>query len=77
VVYADWDLLIVFVVTQTVNAFVFLRISCPFLKLVASCAEGAGFFFSAIVSSVVESGAFIAPGCNHIVLYFAELPSEV
>jgi len=76
VVYADCVLLIVFVVTQAVDAFIFLRICCAFLKLVTSCAEGAGFLSSAVASSVVESGAFIAPGCNHTVLYFADLPSE-
>jgi len=64
-----------FVVTQAVDAFVFLRI-CAFLKIVTSCAEGAGFLSSAVASCVVESGAFIALGCNHIVLYFADLPSE-
>ena len=68
--------LIVFVVTQTVDAFVFLRICCAFLKLVTSCAEGAGFLSSAVASSVIEFGAFVAPGSNHIVLYFAYLPSE-
>jgi hypothetical protein len=76
VVDADCVLLIVFVVTQAVDAFVFLRICCAFLKLVTSCAEGAGFLSSAVASSVVESGAFVAPGSNHIVLYFADLPSE-
>ena len=68
--------LIVFFVTQAVDAFVFLTICCAFLKVVTSCAEGAGFLSSAVASSVVESGAFIAPGSNHIVLYFAYLPSE-
>jgi len=76
VVYADCDLLIVFVVTQAVDAFVFRRISCAFFKLVTSCAEGAGFLSTAVASSVVESAAFIAPGCKLIVLSFAYLPSE-
>ena len=66
-----------FIVTETVNAFVLLRISCGIFKLVASCAEGVGFFSSAVGSSVVESEAFTAPGCHHVVLYFADLPSEV
>ena len=73
--YADWGILIVFFVTETVNAFVFLRISCTFLKLVVSCAEGAGFF-STVLSSMVESRAFVAPGGHHVALYFADLPSE-
>jgi hypothetical protein len=64
-----------FVVTHAVVAFVLLT-TCAFLKLVTSCAEGTGFLSSAVASSVVESGAFVAPGCNHIVLYFADLPSE-
>jgi len=76
VAYADWGILIVFFVTETVNTFVYLRISCTFLKLVVSCAEGAGFFSSAVSSSVVESRAFVSPGRNHVVLYFADLPSE-
>jgi len=75
VVYADCVLLILFVV-KAVDAFVFLRICCAFLKIVTSCAEGAGFLSSAVASSVVESGAFIAPVCSHIVIYFADLPSE-
>jgi len=65
--------LIVFVVTQAVDAFVFLRICCALLKPVTSCAD---FLSSAFASSVIESGAFVTPGSNHIVLYFADLPSE-
>jgi len=45
---------------------------------VTFCTERAGFLPSEIASCVVESGAFITPGCNHIlvVLNFADLPSE-
>jgi len=76
VVYADWGILIEFFVTEIFKAFVFLRVSCTFLKIVVSCAEGACFFSSAVAGSVVESGAFKAPGSHHVILYFADLPSE-
>jgi len=75
VVDADF-FLVVFVVTQEVDAFVFLRICCAFLKLVTSCAEGAGFLSSAVARSVIQSGAFIAPDSKHIALYLAYLPFE-
>ena len=68
--------LIVFVVTQALDAFVFLRVCRAFFKLVTSCAEEADFLSSAVASFVIKSGAFMAPGSNHIVLYFAYLPSE-
>jgi len=65
-----------FVVTQAVNAFVFLRIGCAFLKLVASYAKGAGLFSSAVASCVVKFRAFISTGCKHKALCFADLPSK-
>jgi len=76
VVYADCVLLIVFVVTQAVDAFVILWICFTFLKLVSTCAEGAGFHLSAVASSMVVSRAFIAPGGHHVILYSADLPAE-
>ena len=76
VVYADCDRLIVFVVTQAVDAFVTLWIFCAFLKLVSTCAEGAGFHPSAVARSIVVSREFIAPGGHHVILYSADLPAE-
>jgi len=67
--------LIVFVVAQTVYAFVFLRISSAILHFMAASTERAAFFPSAITSPVVIFGEYVATGCNYIVMYCADLPS--
>jgi len=65
-------ILVVFIVGQAVDTFVFLWGCCTFLKLVASCAERAGFLSSAIAKPVIKSGAFKTPISNYVVPNFAD-----
>ena len=75
-VYAVCVLLIEVVLIQAFDAFVFPKKFSTFLKIVNTCAEGAGFHPFAFASSMVASRAFIAPALYHVILYFADLLAE-
>jgi hypothetical protein len=64
------------VIRVTINAFEVRWLSLAFLQFMISCTDRACFRSSAIPPPMVESGAFEAPGGNHVVFNAADKPAE-
>jgi hypothetical protein len=64
------------VISVTINAFEVRWLSPAVIQFMVSCTQRACFHSSAVPPPVVKSGAFEAPGGNHVVFNAADKPAE-